>query len=36
VDSLGRRAKAWFTGGAAASHGGGAIADPVPSKPIDD
>ncbi len=36
VDSLGRRAKAWFTGGAAAPQGGGAISGPVPSKPADD
>jgi HAE1 family hydrophobic/amphiphilic exporter-1 len=36
VDSLGRRAKAWFTGDRAAPQGGGAIAGPVPSKPADD
>ncbi len=36
LDAWGRRAKAWFTGGAPAAHGGGAIADPVPSKPADD
>jgi hydrophobe/amphiphile efflux-1 (HAE1) family protein len=36
LDAWGRKAKAWFTGGATAAHGGGAIAGPVPSKPEGD